>query len=102
MTDMYNENGFIGMYKGARILKMDNKFTDFDMDTLTLKGDLLYVVPAGMPAMRPLKVGFEGGVRAMEQVNIDDESWEISLKQNVAVALLTDKKAMAVYEDTAL
>jgi len=102
MIDAYNSNAFIGSYKGANLLKLGNKFTDFDMDTLELKGDLLYVLPAGMQGMRPLKVGFEGGIRAMEQVNIDDESWEISLKQNVAVALLTDKKAMAVYEDEAL
>lgn len=102
MTDAYNRNGFIGSYKGANILRLDNKWTDVGMSTLELDRALLYVLPAGMPDLRPLKVGFEGGVRAMDQINIDDESWEISLKQNVAVAVLTDQKMMAVYEDEAL
>jgi len=100
-----NANGFIGTYNGADVIKIANQYKDetsLDSTNLVLKQDILYIVPAGNADMRPLKVAFEGDVRAYEQQNIDDETWEMVLRKNFGVGIIGSQKLMAVYEDSTL
>ena len=67
-----NESRFIGTYGGANLVELTNRFLDessMEEDNLLLRDDLLYILPAGNPSARPLKV-FKGGVLRTEEKNI--------------------------------
>lgn len=101
----HNNNGFIGTYIGGNVVKINNRYADdssLDNANLVLDYDKLYIVPAGARETRPLKVVFEGGVRAMEQTNAEDESWELFLRMDFGVGVIGIQKLMAVYENTSL
>lgn len=96
-----NQNAFIGVYNGAKVLNLMNPFAEDGTDsTVFQKTDLLYILPNAVDAgMRPLKVVFEGDVFSTEATNIDDLSWEIRLDQyfNAGIAY-GDRPYMSVYE----
>lgn len=101
----HNYNGFIGTYLNGNVVQTVNRYADdtsLALSNLVQDFDKLYVVPAGPSDSRPLKVVFEGGVRAMEQMNPEDESWELFLRMDFGVAVLGIQKLMAIYEDTSL
>ena len=96
-----NRNAFIGTYNGAKVLNLINPFAEDGTDSLVFRNtNMLYILPNAIdPAMRPLKVVFEGDVFSAEQNNIDDMSWEIRMDQyfNAAIAY-GDRPYMSVYE----
>ena len=96
-----NRNAFIGTYNGAKVLNLINPFAEDGTDNLVFRNtNMLYILPNAIdPAMRPLKVVFEGDVFSAEQNNIDDMSWEIRMDQyfNAAIAY-GDRPYMSVYE----
>ncbi|MGE5438090.1 MAG: hypothetical protein ACM3O3_12830 [Syntrophothermus sp.] len=98
----YNNNGFIGKYKGANVLKLNNPFVRTSLTSTVLKQDLLYLLPAGAAEL-PLKLVLEGDVESMDRTNIDDNTMEIQLRKYFGSAVVFgDYAQMAVYEDTSL
>jgi hypothetical protein len=98
----HNQNGFIGTYKGANVVKLINPFADANMSGTVLRNDLLYIVPSGDPAMRPLKVVFEGGIQSMDQTNINDLSYEMRFDRLFGVGIAAGVNLLGVYEDTSI
>lgn len=106
-----NENGFIGKYKGANVIQLNNPFergalaTTYsqgdEIDGQVLKIELLYIIPSGTQS--PLKVVKEGSVESMDATNIDDNTMEVCLRQYFGSAVIYgDNPYLGVYEDTAL
>ena len=96
-----NTNGFIGLYNGAKVLNLVNPFAEDGTDDVVFDQKKLYILPNNIdPAMRPLKVVFEGDVFSTENTNIDDLSWEIRLDQyfNAGIAY-GDRPYLGVYAD---
>lgn len=97
-----NTNGFIGLYNGAKVLNLVNPFAEDGTDDVVFDQKKLYILPNNIdPAMRPLKVVFEGDVFSTENTNIDDLSWEIRLDQyfNAGIAY-GDRPYLSVYNDS--
>ena len=81
MLNEYNNNGFIGRYKGADVVVLNNTYFE-GTTTPVLASDWLYIIPGGLSSdMRNLKVVNEGPVNAFESQNIDDLTYEIRLDQ---------------------
>ena len=81
MIDEMNNNGFIGKYNGASLVKMQNAYDD-DGVTPILDPDWLYIMVAGMSKdQMNLKVLNEGPVYSMTQQTIDDHTLETELVQ---------------------
>lgn len=100
-----NENGYIGRYIGANVFKLNNTFQDdssVEDSNLVVDNAWMYIVPAGDTALRPLKIGYEGDVHSVEQVNINDHSWEISLKMFFGSLVVGNQYVMAGFEDSSL
>ena len=92
MVDEYNNNGFIGTYKGCDVVKMVNGYRD-DEVTPILDPDWIYIIPAGMTGdTRNLKVVNEGGINSMSSQNIDDLTYEVRLDQWFGAGFITGKK----------
>lgn len=79
--------GYVGHYKGATLIGLENPITDYALNPL-LDTDMLYLIGGDVPS---LKVVNEGGVRTMEQQNIDDESYEMVIRQDFGAAWVAGK-----------
>lgn len=87
----FNGNGFIGRYKGADVVSMNNAYQTNTTNPI-LDVDWLYIIPGGMSAdARNLKVVNEGGVNAFESQNIDDMVYEVRLDQWFGAAFCAGK-----------
>lgn len=101
LIEEYNRNGFIGTYKGASVIRLNNPIVDED-DTLAVTTKELYILPTGIDtSMRPLKVVFEGDIYSIEDTNTDDLSFEVRMDQYFNAAVVYgDRPYMGLYKDT--
>lgn len=99
----HNQNGMIGTYLGAKLMKLNNPFVANSLTDTELRKDLIYVVPTGAEELRPIKVQFEGELQAIgTPVNIDSKQMEMRFDQYVGVSAIGVRKLMGVYQDTTL
>lgn len=99
----HNQNGMIGTYLGGKLVKLNNPFVPNSLSETELRKDLVYVVPAGDEALRPVKVHFEGGVQTTDApVNINSKEVEFRFDQYVGVGAVGVRKLLGIYEDTSL
>ncbi len=86
-VDNILRTGYVGHYKGATVVGLENPIVDFALNPL-LSTDIFYLLGGEVPS---LKVVNEGGVRTMEQQNIDDESYEMVIRQDFGAAWIPGK-----------
>ena len=99
----HNQNGMIGTYLGAKLMKLNNPFVANSLTETELRKDLVYVIPTGDAALRPIKVQFEGELQSIgTPVNIDSKQMEMRFDQYVGVGVVGVRKLMGVYEDQTL
>lgn len=79
--------GYVGHYKSATIIGLENPIIDYSLNPL-LDTDIFYILGG---EVSPLKVVNEGSVRTMEQQNIDDESYEMVIRQDFGAAWVAGK-----------
>lgn len=99
MLDEYNNNGFIGRYKGCAVVELPNGYRD-DEVTPILATDWIYIVPGNVSAdARNLKVVNEGGVNTFASQNIDDLTYELRIDQWFGAGWVQGKKpAIGAYK----
>ena len=99
-----NSAAFVGTYLGAQAVQLVNPLMEDGTDNFVFDTKKLYLLPNAVdPAMRPLKVVFEGDVFSAENTNINDLSFEVRMDQyfNAAVAY-GDRPYMGVYADSSV
>jgi hypothetical protein len=97
----HNNNGYVGRYKGASVIRLVNNFQTGSLSTTAMKKDVLYIIPMGVE--KPLKVVLEGEVESMDTTNINDNTMDICLRKYFGSAVVYgDNAYMGVYEDTSL
>ena len=99
MIDTFNNNGMIGRYNGASLVKMQNALDD-DGITPILNPDWLYIMVSGISRdQMNLKVLNEGPVYSMNQQTIDDHTLETELTQRFGAGFVVGNKPnMGAYE----
>lgn len=98
-----NSNGLLGVYKGGKLVKLNNPFQANSLSAYELRRDLVYVIPTGAEELRPVKVQFEGGVQSIGSgLNINSKEMEMRFDQYVGVGTVGVRKLMGVYRDTTL
>lgn len=96
MIDEANNNGFIGRYIGADVVKMVNGYKTGTSIPI-LNPNWLYIIPAGLTAdSKNLKVVTEGPVRAFESQNIDDLVFEVRLDQGFGAGFVSNDKTPTI------
>ena len=91
MLDENNNNGFIGKYRGANVISINNAY-DEDGVTPILSPNWLYIIPGGQSAdARNLKIVNEGTVQSMSAQDINDRVYEILLYSWFGCAFVTGK-----------
>jgi hypothetical protein len=99
MIDTFNNNGMLGRYNGASLVKMQNALDD-DGVTPILNPDWLYIMVSGVSRdQMNLKVLNEGPVYSMNQQTIDDHTLETELTQRFGAGFVVgNKPTMGAYE----
>lgn len=99
MIDEYNNNGYLGKYAGASLVKMQNAYED-DGVTPVLDPDWLYIMVAGISRdQMNLKALNEGPVYSMTQQTIDDHTLETELTQRFGAGFIVGSKpTIGAYE----
>lgn len=91
MVNEYNDNGFIGKYKGCNVIAMANAYEE-DGITPILNPNWLYIVPGNVSSdNRNVKIVNEGGISSFEAQDINDLVFEIRLDQWFGAAFVTGK-----------
>lgn len=98
----HNQNGFIGTYKGAAVVKLDNPYVGLTGFNTALNQGLIYIVPSVSDEMKTVKVQFAGNVVPMEGTNIEDGSYEQRFDKHMGCGVVAARHALSVYEDTSL
>ena len=81
MIDEMNNNGYVGRYNGASLVKLTNAYED-DGVTPVLNPDWFYILVSGVSKdQMNLKALNEGPVYSMTQQTIDDHTFETELQQ---------------------
>lgn len=95
-----NLNGHIGRYKGADVVQMVNPL-DYQGNSI-LPTNALFIIPKGIsPDHRPLKILREGDLQSIENVDINDLTYEIRMDQHFGAAMVMGNfPFMSVYQQT--
>lgn len=98
-----NENGYIGKYNGANVIKLSNPPLNNSLTDTYLRKNMVWILPSGDPTLRPLKVTTEGDILPMDQTNLNDRSYEIRLDQQFGAAMVVGNRMyFGAYEDSSV
>ena len=97
--DEYNAQGFIGVYKGARVVILPNSFTDDSNATQAINPGFAFIMPSEKQD-KNVKIAFEGETIIDDVTNVD-RSREIQAYKKLGVAVIVTND-ICVYEDTDL
>lgn len=100
MKNALNAQGYVGVYKGARVVVLPQSFEDENNSIKVLDPSFAYIIPAGSGNEKPVKIAFEGQTIVDEFVNAD-RSREIQVYKKFGVNVLVTNN-ICVYEDTSL
>ena len=99
MRNEMNSQGYLGQYKGTRVIVLPQSFTDETNSVKTIDPSYAWVIPSGGND-KPVKIAFEGQTIVDEYTNYD-RSREIQVYKKVGVvAMMTNN--ICCYEDTSL
>ena len=99
MRNEMNSQGYLGQYKGNRVIVLPQSFTDETNSVKTIDPSYAWIIPAGGND-KPVKIAFEGQTIVDEYTNYD-RSREIQVYKKVGVvAMMTNN--ICCFEDTSL
>lgn len=92
------EMGYIGRYKGADVVLLEQSFEDETNTTKVVDDAFVYLIPSGKD--KPVKIGIEGGT-LIDEVRLQDGSTEIQAQHMFDIAVVSHNY-WGIYEDTSL
>jgi hypothetical protein len=102
VIDEYNQNGIIGTYKGAVVVKMENPYDGLTGFNTVLDKGYIYIVPATNDESKTVKVQLAGDLMPMQTQSIDDRSYKMRFDKHMGAGVVDARHCMAVYNDTSL
>ncbi len=99
MKNQMWENGYLGNYKGHRVIILPQSFEDETNKVKVINPSYAYIIPTGANE-KPVKVAFEGETAVKESEN-DDWSREIQVYKKIGVAAIITNN-ICVYQITSL
>ena len=81
------EMGYVGRYKGANIVLLEQSFEDETNTTKTVEDKYAFIMPAGKE--KPVKIGIEGGT-LIDEFRLQDGSVEVQAQHMFDVAVVAN------------
>ena len=85
--DDVREMGYVGRYKGANIVLLEQSFEDETNTTKTVDDKYAFIMPAGKE--KPVKIGIEGGT-LIDEFRLQDGSVEVQAQHMFDVAVVAN------------
>lgn len=98
LDDIRNQ-GYVGIYHGARVIVLPQSFTDETNATKIINPQYAYVIPAGQE--RIVKIIMEGDTQILDFQNRDWSS-EVQMYKKVGMAIITNPNYWGIYQNTSL
>lgn len=98
IKDQLWNNGWLGNYKGHRVIVLEQSFTDETNEHQVIEPGYVWIIPGS--AEKPVKVAFEGTAH-MKETDNEDWSKSVHIYQKVGVAA-TITNDICVYKDKTL
>lgn len=98
LEDIRNQ-GYVGMYHGARVIVLPQSFTDETNATKIINPQYAYIIPAGQE--RIVKIIMEGDTQVRDIENRDWTS-EVQMYKKVGLAIVTNPNYWGIYQNTSL
>ena len=98
LDDIRNQ-GYVGMYHGARVIALPQSFTDETNATKVINPQYAYVIPAGEE--RIVKIIMEGDTQVKDFENRDWSS-EVQMYKKVGLAMVTNPNYWGIYQNSNL
>lgn len=98
LDDIRNQ-GYVGMYHGARVIVLPQSFTDETNSVKIINPQYAYVIPAGEE--RIVKIIMEGDTQVKDFENRDWSS-EVQMYKKVGLAIVTNPNYWGIYQNTNL
>ena len=98
LDDIRNQ-GYVGMYHGARVIALPQSFTDETNAVKVIDPQYAYIIPAGEE--RIVKIIMEGDTQVRDIENIDWSS-EVQMYKKVGLAMVTNPNYWGIYQNTNL
>lgn len=98
LDDIRNQ-GYVGMYHGARVIALPQSFTDESNSTKIINPQYAYIIPAGEE--RIVKIIMEGDTQIRD---IENRDWsdEVQMYKKVGLAMVTNPNYWGIYQNTNL
>jgi hypothetical protein len=96
--DDIRELGYVGRYKGADVVLLEQSFEDETNTTPVVDNQYAYIMPAGKE--KPVKIGLEGGT-LIDEHKLQDGSREIQAQHMFDVAVIANNY-WGIYRNTSL
>lgn len=98
MKDTMWNNGYLGNYKGHRVIVLQQSYEDETNEKKVIDPSYAWIIPTG--TTKPVKIAFEGTTQVREYEN-RDWSREIQVYKKVGVAAIMTNN-ICVYQNTSL
>jgi len=85
--DDVREMGYVGRYKGANIVLLEQSFEDESNTVKTVEDKYAFIMPAGKE--KPVKIGIEGGT-LIDEFRLQDGSVEVQAQHMFDVAVVAN------------
>ena len=99
MKDTMWNNGYLGNYKGHKVVVLQQSFTDETNTEKVINPQFAYIIPTG--AQKPVKVAFEGTAHMRERTPNADWSTTVDVYQKVGVATIVTNN-ICIYQNKSL
>lgn len=99
MMDQRNSQGYVGVYKGSKVIILPQSFEDETNTTKVIDPSFAYIIPTGGND-KPVKIAFEGQAIVDEAKN-HDQSREIQIYKKFGVATIVTNN-ICIYQDTSV
>lgn len=101
MKDFKNTNRYFTTVNGVDVVVFANPYTDQTNTALVAPRRYGYVLPTGASNLKPVKIGFEGGMYQLTQQDIETERVFLKVGQKISVDMF-DTYYTGEMEDTQL
>jgi hypothetical protein len=93
----HNNNGFIGTFHTANVMRLVNPLLRGSLTQTALRKDLMYILSGGDASQRSLKAQFEGDLYMREKEDFETGDYELMMGQIAGFKVVGAEHYMGVY-----
>lgn len=99
-VDDIRNNGYIGVFRGYRIVRLPQSWTDQNNNHKQVNPRVAYIIPAGKEKI--VKIMLEGELQVSDRQGVGDWSREIHFYKKMGVGIITPQNYWSIVQNTSI